>query len=263
MFRGAGHFGEVMLGTMVADGRKVAVKTCKPNVPDPGRFLEEADVLKEYDHPNIVQLIGVVSSTPIYIILELCLGGELLDFLRKKGANFDVGMYVRMSLEGGEGMAYLHERFCIHRDLAARNCLVTDDGVVKISDFGMSRVTAGDEDLYEVDTTARTIPIKWTAPEVLTDMVYFLATDIWAFGKCDAAMLVMLPWRVLLLRRVSCVCFASLSSPTAPPPQRAHDPRAAAAASQDDGHLLSCSRRHRSLGNLLRWDDAVFRHVQR
>ena len=196
-----------MLGTMVADGRKVAVKTCKDNVPDPGRFLEEADVLKGYEHPNIVQLIGVVSSTPIYIILELCLGGELLKFLRNKGADFDVGMYVRMSLEGAEGMAYLHERFCIHRDLAARNCLVTDDGVVKISDFGMSRVTAGDEDLYEVNTTARTIPIKWTAPEVLTDMVYILATDIWAFG--------MLPWLVLLLRRVFCVCLAPSSSPRA------------------------------------------------
>ena len=130
---GNGHFGEVMLGTMIRTGRKVAVKTCKPNVPDPGRFLEEADVLKGYDHPNIVQLVGVVSDMPIYIILELCLGGELLKFLKKNGPDYDVGQYVRHGLEGAEGMAYLHARNCIHRDLAARNCLVTEDGVVKIS----------------------------------------------------------------------------------------------------------------------------------
>ena len=102
-------------------------------MPDPGRFLEEADVLKGYDHPNIVQLVGVVSTPPIYIILELCLGGELLKFLRDTGLKYDIGMYLRMSREGAEGMEYLHARFCIHRDLAARNCLITEDGVVKIS----------------------------------------------------------------------------------------------------------------------------------
>ena len=178
---GNGHFGEVKLGQL-KDGRKVAVKTCLPTAPDPGRFLEEADTLKGYEHPNIVQLVGVVSSTPIYIILELCLGGELLKWIRKRGQDFSVGKYVRMSLEGGRGMAYLHERNCIHGDLAARNCLVSDDGVVKISDFGMSRVTEGDEDIYSVNTTAKVIPIKWTAPEVLTDMVYTQATDVWSYG---------------------------------------------------------------------------------
>jgi len=177
---GNGHFGEVMLGTMVKDNRKVAVKTQTSG--DPSRFLEEGDVLKGYEHPNIVQLIGVVPTKPIYIILELCEGGELLKWIRKRGTNFDVGKYIRMSTEGGMGMAYLHEKNCIHRDLAARNCLVTGDGVVKISDFGMSRITEGDEDLYTVQTTAKTIPIKWTAPEVLTEMQYTLACDIWSYG---------------------------------------------------------------------------------
>ena len=66
--------------------------------------------------------------------------------------------------QAADGMAYLHTKRCIHRDLAARNCLVTDEGKVKISDFGMSRMTEGDDDLYTVNTTAKTIPIKWTAP---------------------------------------------------------------------------------------------------
>lgn len=182
---GNGNFGEVCLGKLVADGRMCAVKTCKSTVPDPGRFLEEAETLKEYDHPNIVQLIGVCSSDPIMIILELCEGGELLDFLRKKGmGGIKIGRMCQMAYEAAQGMAYLHmaPRFCIHRDLAARNCLITGANVVKISDFGMSRLQQSAEDVYSVDTTLRTIPIKWTAPEALLQLEYTISTDVWAYG---------------------------------------------------------------------------------
>jgi len=178
---GNGNFGEVKLGTIVATGVSCAVKTCKDTVPDPGRFLEEADTLKDYDHPNIVKLIGVVSTKPIYIILELC-KDELLAYIRKHGNLLEVGTFVRMSSEAAEGMNYLHGKGCIHRDLAARNCLIGNDGAVKISDFGMSRMTEGDDEIYTVNTTAKQIPIKWTAPEALTHMTYVLATDVWAFG---------------------------------------------------------------------------------
>ena len=178
---GNGNFGEVKLGTIVATGVSCAVKTCKDTVPDPGRFLEEADTLKDYDHPNIVRLIGVVSTKPIYIILELC-KDELLAYIRKHGNLLEVGTFVRMSSEAAEGMHYLHGKNCIHRDLAARNCLIGNDGAVKISDFGMSRMTEGDDEIYTVNTTAKQIPIKWTAPEALTHMTYVLATDVWAFG---------------------------------------------------------------------------------
>ena len=70
-----------------------------------------------------------------------------------------------MASEAAAGMEYLHGKNCIHRDLAARNCLIGNDGAVKISDFGMSRMTEGEDDIYTVNTTAKQIPIKWTAPE--------------------------------------------------------------------------------------------------
>lgn len=189
---GNGNFGEVCLGVLTANQRKVAVKTCKSTVEDPSRFLEEAETLKEYDHPNIVQLIGVCSSDPIMIILELCEGGELLDVLRKRVEahdQFSNGRMCQMAFEAAQGMSYLHSapRFCIHRDLAARNCLITGSvggqkGVVKISDFGMSRLQTTAEDIYSVNTTLRTIPIKWTAPEALLELKYTIATDVWAYG---------------------------------------------------------------------------------
>lgn len=139
-----------------------------------------------------VLLKGVCSSDPIMIILELCEGGELLDFLRKRHEAkrpLTNGRMCQMAFEAAQGMAYLHAppRFCIHRDLAARNCLITGSvggqkGVVKISDFGMSRLQETAEDVYSVNTTLRTIPIKWTAPEALLELKYTIATDVWAYG---------------------------------------------------------------------------------
>lgn len=187
---GKGNFGDVMLGTLVNPvkgdpaGTKVAIKTCRDSVPDPGRFIEEGDMLAEYDHPNIVKLIGVIATAPIMIVLELCTGGELLVFLREKGEDLDSGALVRMSWEGCLGMEYIHSKGTIHRDLAARNCLMSSatPSVLKISDFGMSRMTEGDEELYTVNTTAKQIPIKWTAPEALAELQYGRPSDVWSYG---------------------------------------------------------------------------------
>lgn len=146
---GKGNFGDVMKGTLTRTGQECAVKTCRETVANPERFLEEADTLAQYSHPNIVTLYGVVKHDPVMILLELCLGGELLKFLRAKNDQIEVGQKVKMCLEAGLGMAYLHSKQCIHRDLAARNCLLTGGtpNTLKISDFGMSRVNADDEDM--------------------------------------------------------------------------------------------------------------------
>jgi len=92
---GKGNFGDVMKGVIHSMGGQVcAVKTCRDTVTDPERFLEEADTLAQYQHPNIVILYGVVKRAPIMILLELCLGGELLQFLRAKNDSIDVRNYL-------------------------------------------------------------------------------------------------------------------------------------------------------------------------
>eukprot|EP00038_Savillea_parva_P004087 m.133938 g.133938 ORF g.133938 m.133938 type:complete len:832 (-) comp11370_c0_seq4:81-2576(-) len=181
---GWGNFGDVMRGVIVRTGMECAVKTCRETVTNPERFLEEADTLAQYTHPNIVTLYGVVKHHPVMILLELCLGGELLKFLRARNDEIEVGQKVKMCLEAGLGMAYLHSKQCIHRDLAARNCLLTggNPNVLKISDFGMSRVNEDDEDVYTVQTTAKAIPIRWTAPEALVHLEYHTASDVWSYG---------------------------------------------------------------------------------
>ncbi|XP_059825481.1 tyrosine-protein kinase Fer [Hypanus sabinus] len=178
---GKGNFGEVFKGTL-KDKTQVAVKTCKEDLPQELKikFLSEARILKQYDHPNIVKLIGVCTQRqPIYIVMELIQGGDFLTFLRKKKDDLKMKQLVKMSLDAAAGMAYLEGKNCIHRDLAARNCLVADGNILKISDFGMSRQE--DDGIYS-SSGLKQIPIKWTAPEALNYGRYSSESDVWSFG---------------------------------------------------------------------------------
>ena len=164
---GKGNFGDVYSGTLKDSGKRVAVKTCRSeHIPETQQFLSEAKILKQYNHPNIVRLLGVCADKePVYIVMELMTGGDFLHFLRKQGINQTPYQLTKFSLDAALGMEYLASQNCIHRDLAARNCLVGENNeILKISDFGMSRET--EEGIYTPSSGARPIPVKWTAPEV-------------------------------------------------------------------------------------------------
>ncbi|XP_023587764.1 tyrosine-protein kinase Fer isoform X4 [Trichechus manatus latirostris] len=178
---GKGNFGEVYKG-ILKDKTAVAVKTCKEDLPQELKikFLQEAKILKQYDHPNIVKLIGVCTQRqPIYIIMELIPGGDFLSYLRRKKDELKLKQLVKFSLDAAAGMAYLESKNCIHRDLAARNCLVGENNLLKISDFGMSRQEDGG--VYS-SSGLKQIPIKWTAPEALNYGRYSSESDAWSFG---------------------------------------------------------------------------------
>uniref|UniRef100_A0A3P9C4Z6 Tyrosine-protein kinase n=1 Tax=Maylandia zebra TaxID=106582 RepID=A0A3P9C4Z6_9CICH len=180
---GRGNFGEVYSGRLRTDNSPVAVKSCKENLAPEhkSKFLMEARILKQYDHPNIVKLIGVCTQKqPIYIIMELIQGGDFLSFLRTEGHSLIPKMLVKMTENVASGMEYLESKKCIHRDLAARNCLVAEGNVVKISDFGMSRQE--DDGVYSAEGGLRQIPVKWTAPEALNYGRYTTESDVWSFG---------------------------------------------------------------------------------
>uniref|UniRef100_A0A672QVG5 Tyrosine-protein kinase n=1 Tax=Sinocyclocheilus grahami TaxID=75366 RepID=A0A672QVG5_SINGR len=180
---GRGNFGEVFSGRLRSENTPVAVKACRENLPaeHKNKFLMEARILKQYDHPNIVKLIGVCTQKqPIYIIMELVQGGDFLTFLRTEGHNLKTKMLIKMAENVVSGMAYLESKKCIHRDLAARNCLVGEESVVKISDFGMSRQEQ--DGVYSATGGMKQIPVKWTAPEALNYGRYTTESDVWSFG---------------------------------------------------------------------------------
>ncbi|KAH0568245.1 tyrosine-protein kinase Fer isoform X2 [Cotesia glomerata] len=178
---GRGNFGDVYKAQLRSCKTEVAVKTCKVTLPDEQKrkFLQEGRILKQYDHPNIVKLIGIcVQKQPIMIVMELVPGGSLLTYLRKNASTITTGEQLGMCRDAAAGMSYLESKFCIHRDLAARNCLVGYDSNVKISDFGMSR----EEEEYIVSDGMKQIPIKWTAPEALNFGKYTSLCDVWSYG---------------------------------------------------------------------------------
>ncbi|XP_058456019.1 tyrosine-protein kinase Fer isoform X3 [Malaya genurostris] len=179
---GRGNFGDVYKAKLKSSKNTlVAVKTCRMTLPEEQKrkFLQEGRILKQYDHPNIVKLIGIcVQKQPIMIVMELVSGGSLLMFLRKNSTTLAQKQLIAMCRDAAAGMRYLESKNCIHRDLAARNCLIGNENIVKISDFGMSR----EEEEYIVSGGMKQIPIKWTAPEALNFGKYTSLCDVWSYG---------------------------------------------------------------------------------
>uniref|UniRef100_A0A673LLI2 Focal adhesion kinase 1 n=1 Tax=Sinocyclocheilus rhinocerous TaxID=307959 RepID=A0A673LLI2_9TELE len=141
---GEGQFGDVHQGVYISPENpalSVAIKTCKNCTSDSVRekFLQEALTMRQFDHPHIVKLIGIITENPVWIIMELCTLGELRSFLQIRKYNLDLSTLILFAYQLSTALAYLESKRFVHRDIAARNVLVSSTDCVKLGDFGLSR----------------------------------------------------------------------------------------------------------------------------
>ncbi|XP_063155783.1 focal adhesion kinase 1 isoform X1 [Candoia aspera] len=183
---GEGQFGDVHQGVYVTPenpAMAVAIKTCKNCTSDSIRekFLQEALTMRQFDHPHIVKLIGVITENPVWIIMELCTQGELRSFLQVRKYSLDLASLILYAYQLSTALAYLESKRFVHRDIAARNVLVSSTDCVKLGDFGLSRYM---EDSTYYKASKGKLPIKWMAPESINFRRFTSASDVWMFGVC-------------------------------------------------------------------------------
>ncbi len=192
---GSGGMGEVYRGRDTRLGRDVAIKVLPITfTADPERlrrFEQEARAASALNHPNILTVfdIGTDAGAP-FVVTELLEGETLRD--RIGGVGLPPRKAIEYAVPLAQGLAAAHERGIVHRDLKPENVFVTNDGRVKILDFGLAKLTEAQSAIAGL-TTAPTIHPD-TAPGVVLGTVGYMSPeqvrgqptdhrcDIFAFG---------------------------------------------------------------------------------
>ena len=182
---GKGKFGVVNLGIHRKTGQQVAIKILnKENIKtieDKELVQIEIGILKLCHHPNIVRLLDHLENTDyIYIVTEYIGGGTLGQYFKKKKFNFSERQAMIIMSQLASGVKYLHQYGIVHRDLKPDNIMITqqnDSGVIKIMDFGLSKIVSPHEKMIEGYGT-----LSYVAPEVLLRTPYNKEVDIWSLG---------------------------------------------------------------------------------
>jgi hypothetical protein len=192
---GRGGMGEVYRAER-ADGQyqqQVALKLIRGDLADhPERFQVERQILAQLDHPGIARLLdgGMFRDTLPYMVIELVKGLPITEWCRRAGSD----LIARLSLFTAvcDAVAHAHRNLVIHRDIKPGNVLVTDEGAVKLLDFGVAKLLSAAGD------ATRDAPMTpgYSAPEQLTGGPITTGTDVFALGILLFELLCgELPWR--------------------------------------------------------------------
>ncbi|XP_019436718.1 PREDICTED: serine/threonine-protein kinase EDR1-like isoform X2 [Lupinus angustifolius] len=178
---GLGSYGEVYHGEW--HGTEVAVKRFLDQDiygESLEEFKSEVQIMKRLRHPNVVLFMGAVTRPPnLSIVTEFLPRGSLYRLLHRPNSQLDVRRRLRMALDA-RGMNYLHNctPVIVHRDLKSPNLLVDKNWVVKVCDFGLSRIKHST--FLSSRSTAGTA--EWMAPEVLRNEPSNEKCDVYSFG---------------------------------------------------------------------------------
>ena len=176
---GQGNYGSVYKVRNNITGEILAAKICKIVSNNTESFYKEINMLKQCDSPYILKYYSsYIKNNTVWIILEFCEGGSLLDIMRitnKFYTEKEIASIIKMVLKG---LQFLHAQRKIHRDIKAGNILLTDEGVAKLGDFGVSAQLTNSisKKVSKIGTP------YWMSPEVISQKSYDSKCDIWSLG---------------------------------------------------------------------------------
>eukprot|EP00538_Stauroneis_constricta_P000566 CAMPEP_0119548378 /NCGR_PEP_ID=MMETSP1352-20130426/2314_1 /TAXON_ID=265584 /ORGANISM="Stauroneis constricta, Strain CCMP1120" /LENGTH=556 /DNA_ID=CAMNT_0007593633 /DNA_START=280 /DNA_END=1950 /DNA_ORIENTATION=+ len=166
----------------------VAIKLYDGKSTLPLDLKEEANILSQCDHPNIIRLYEVTKTNQkTSLVLELCMGGTLQDFVEKQTAPIKEKRIISIMRQIVSAVAYLHHNNIVHRDVELANIMFADDSpesAVKLIDFGCATKLVTPKPGVFKFLTEKTGSIHIMAPEIITQGRYGPKCDVWSIGVC-------------------------------------------------------------------------------
>lgn len=181
---GRGGMGLVFKARHEKLGRFVALKMLAPHLAtNPkmrARFLREAKLQAKLSHPNVVNIFDYLEQdSNVFLVMEYVQGKSLEEMLLKKG-RFSVPEVLYVAEGVLEALTFMHRQGIIHRDIKPSNILVSETGLIKVTDFGIARLAEEEASLTQVGGKVGTL--FYMAPELLKGRKLSPAADIYSLG---------------------------------------------------------------------------------
>ena len=180
---GSGGMADVYMAKDHKLNRNVAVKVLKSEYVEDEKFLKkfetEAQAVARLSHPHIVNIYDVGMEDGInYIVMELAEGITLKEYIRKKGY-LSPKETVEISTQIASAISHAHKNHIIHRDIKPQNILVSDTGIIKVTDFGIAKATSSNT----VTSTATAMgSVHYISPEQAKGRFCDEKSDIYSLG---------------------------------------------------------------------------------
>lgn len=182
---GSGGVGSVYLASHTQLGRKVAIKVLNPTLVNHNevkdRFRNEASTLSNLQHVNIVTLYDYLeNNTGLFLIMEYAKGKALDDYISQVSGPIPEQKTIFFFNKILDGMAYAHQQDVVHRDIKPSNIIITEDGNVKILDFGIAKILKSKQDMTKAGAQLGTV--LYMSPEQVKGEQIDPRSDIYSLG---------------------------------------------------------------------------------